>query len=235
MFAAELESATAAGREALRKGDFVAAYQRLEVADRAARGLGLRTAAERSAAHLFAETQTWMNLAPRSVEEFFFVRSTQAPPWDAASVGGEFARDYQGRAVIVDGYVTRVERWITPPSPPPSAKKKRPAPPAQPRQEFVPTLDWSVAGDNYQVQMLLEQVRALDHLPREQPTRVLFGVELARLERAADDPQKWTLHVAPESFTLLTVSEPLFRYGWPEGDDAAAVLAQQQAHLEQAP
>lgn len=234
-YSAELESAMADGRQLLSKGDFVAAYQRLEIADRAARGLGLTTKTQRSAAHLFAETQVWTNLAPRSVEEFFYVHASKPTPWDAAGVQQAFAHDYAGRTLIVDGWITRDERWVTPP-PEPVKKKKRGKsnPPPQPRQEFVPVLDWGLLGESYRSELTLENVRSFDYLPPREPARALFGVELRSLERAADDPQKWIIHIVPSSVVLLTVEGPLVRRGWPESADLTALLSHQAAEVEQA-
>ncbi len=231
-FSAELESAMTDGRQALAKGDLLTASQRLEVADRAARGLGLTTSTERRAVNLFAEAQIWLDLSPRSMEDFFLARARRATPWDASSAEFEFAQDYRGRTLIVDGWVTRTERWVTPP--PGNRRHKVDAP--QPKQTFVPVLDWGLAGETYRAELDLRHISRLDHLPPRESARVVFGVTIAGLQRASDDPQKWLIQVEPDSLVLLTVEEPLLRSGWPEhDDDLADVLSRQRAAVERVP
>lgn len=237
----ELSANVAAGRSALEQGDFFEAQRLLDVADRAARGLGGESPQARLAIQLNREAYLWSNLCVNPVEQFFDAYSDELAGGEAGKREREFARQYGGRTLIVSGWLTR--------EPPPTALTEGEATeeddtggeksadltatsePGTAQRGSV-RLEWAVCGENYRVELDLGDGALFDAARLGESHEVVFGVEIAGLARSPTDPSVWKLQIVPQRSALLTAAEPLLRAGWPTTDELSEVLARQRSWLE---
>jgi len=221
MALAEFDSATAAGRSALDRGDFVQAVERFGAAERAATQLGRDDAAARSAAQWHKEARLWTRLAPDSPDALL----AGGPPIDEqaeATLHQRFERDFVGRTVVIDGWLSR-----------PSEADWQPAADADGRRTPRTPLElqWAIVGEGCQLELSLAGVTSFDWVRPGESRRAVFGVELAGLKRAGRDLRRWELLVEPKSSTFLTMIGPLRHHGWLIDESLEALLVEQGKRL----
>jgi hypothetical protein len=223
IYSAQLESATDEGLKLLKTADFVHAVERLEVADRAARGLGADSPQERLAIQLHQESLLWLHLS-REPLDAFLAQLDAAGGGDEASWNEQFLRDFGRRTLVFDA-------WISPPTKAELAEAEGgDGERAETDEKKTPPhrAEWTVAAPRLRLQLSLAGLRLMDDLRLTEPRRLIFGAKLAGLRKSISEPDVWLVELEPESGALITVAEPLTYFGWPPDDSLPGVLESQR-------
>jgi hypothetical protein len=175
--AQRLAAATEAGRRALADGNYRLALRELNAAVDLRDGNPglLAPAEERRLIQLRRQSDLLARLLSRSLQEIVQEAALLRDPdeWQA-----KFADDYRGHAVLFDDVVSR-------------DADGRPA-----------LSTYAVIANKETVRLALEDLKLLQTMPPQPPTRMLFGARLAGCVR--EEGGGWVIHFEAESGVLLT-------------------------------
>jgi hypothetical protein len=199
--------------EALKARDVRKARAALARAARAVRVLGIEGAEARQILQTAAELDVLDDWIDKPLDDVL----ADATALTTEQWARQFAALYQGRSVVID-------TPLLPPDP----------------DDLTATgyrLDLTIFAGTEPVRWDLSNFKLVEKLAVERPTRLLFG---ARIEAIApepagepDAPPRWSIRFQPASGVLMTSAEALEAAGWPIDGATKALLAAQEASLQE--